>query len=184
MSDGLKVHLGCGRKVWDGWLNYDAKPWDERVIGWEACEQLRDRDGHVLRRETVDRIVAHDLIEHIPHSLNECVWFKFWEECWRVLKMGAEIEVLSPCGNSRWVWGDPGHTRAIQPETFAFLSAELYMKAREDEDNPMSMYEPCCNFDFRDRIAFTAREGASKPDTIIAKPTKLPLPEGYLAEKA
>ena len=34
----------------------------------------------------------------------------------------------SPSLRSRWLWGDPGHTRAITPECFVFLNQEEYTK--------------------------------------------------------
>lgn len=190
MND-LKVHLGCGNRIMEGWLNYDINPTDDRVISWRVGQHLRHAEpgkGRLtpspLEDESAAEIRAYHLIEHIPHSdPREELWFSFWEECWRVLKMGGKMDVIAPHGDSVWAWGDPGHVRAIYPETFVFLGANDYISARDDEHNPMSPYEPHCNFKTMVNVLAPAHERVDELKdpygNIRAILTKQSLPDGY-----
>lgn len=143
----IKLHLGCGKNVYDDCFNYDCNPFNDKVIKWVAGENLINPDGIMLEMESVDEIICKHMIEHIPHSNpQETVWFSFWEECWRVLKIDGKMTVTCPHGDGVWAWGDPGHIRAIYPETFFFICADNYLQALQNSRDPMTLYLPKCNF--------------------------------------
>ena len=186
MADLLKLNLGCGADVRDDWLNYDAAlalEGQDGIIHWKAGQPLTLPDRRCLPDESVERIDAIHLIEHIPHSDDEQLWFGFWEECWRVLAPDGVLHVEVPWGNNPWVWGDPGHHRAINLECFVWLSAEDVMKAAARERSIMSGYRPKCNFGWA--VGFDhcfAETPVGQNDTLFADFHKKPLPEGYLEE--
>lgn len=176
-----KLHLGCGTKILDGWINYDYNPKDDRVKHWCAGDNSLDEEDN-----SVDLIMAHHLIEHIRHVDGEVIWFAFFEECWRVLKDNGRIDILSPHGDSLWAWADPGHTRAIYPETFIFFLAETYMDLLK-EGNRLSNtpYFPKCNFsiahleiiDLNVKRIDKIKDKFTRINVILQKE---PFPEGYL----
>jgi len=188
MKSGLKLHLGCGNKVLPEFLNYDANPVSAAVVPWEAGQPLLDpATRQPLPDDGAELVVAHHLIEHIPHDgPRETAWFAFWAECWRVLRVGGMLDVVTPHGDSIWAWSDPGHVRAIFPETFIFIRADAYIAARNDPTNPMSPYEPRCNFAVNiTLVPGPAQRMDGKVDRIAnihAQLTKLPLPPGYPRE--
>lgn len=105
----MRLHLGCGRKKWDGYINMDLKD--------------SDRDGDIRTLpypdETVQEIVAIHVVEHffiteIAAILKE--WNRVLEPqgrlvielpCWD--KVQKHIKARSPDNFTRWaLFGDPG----------------------------------------------------------------------------
>lgn len=181
------LNLGCGHDIREGWLNYDMNPTDESVIMWRAGFGLCNANRETLSNESVEKIICSHMIEHIPHDVNQSIWFGFWEECWRVLAVGKTMEIVCPHGDSVWAWADPGHVRSIYPETFVFLSSNAYMNARKDKKNAMTPYEPHCNFSTEITLIQVDEkriDGINRPNmNIHAVLTKREFPEGYLKEK-
>ena len=83
----MKLHLGCGSKHMDGYVNIDIEKWAGGVdIETDA------RDLSMYQTETVDHIFSHALLEHIAPwdtvpTLAE--WF-------RVLKSNGTIQIEVP----------------------------------------------------------------------------------------
>jgi hypothetical protein len=62
-----------------------------------------------------------------------------------MLRPGGLFCGTSPAIGSVWLWGDPGHTRVIQPESFVFLSQPKYAQVGQ---SPMSDYRFVYRADF------------------------------------
>lgn len=73
-----------------------------------------------------DEVHAYELLEHLGRQGDFKAYFAHFYEIWRVLKPGGWLCGTSPSLHSPWLWGDPGHTRVISRETFAFLSQREY----------------------------------------------------------
>lgn len=73
-----------------------------------------------------DEIHAYEVLEHCGRQGDWRFFFGQFSEFWRILKPGGVMCGTCPSLASRWAWGDPGHTRVIQPESFAFLSQQAY----------------------------------------------------------
>lgn len=123
MKDKCLV-LGCGNKRDDTlgdmtYLDVDASCNPDVV--WDLTK-------HPLPFEdnTFDRIIAIHVLEHLAYQGDYKFFFKEFEEYWRILKMGGGITGMCPNITSKWVWGDPGHKRIIQPETLYFLDLDNY----------------------------------------------------------
>ena len=56
-----------------------------------------------------------------------CLFAQFWE-LWRVLKPNGVLCMSLPSPFSDWLWGDPGHTRAITMQTITYLQQPEYDK--------------------------------------------------------
>ena len=76
--------------------------------------------------DTYDEVHAYEVMEHLGRQGDWRFWFTQWSELWRMLKPGGLFCGTSPALISRWLWGDPGHTRAVTPESFVFLSQPKY----------------------------------------------------------
>lgn len=81
----MKLNLGCGKDILDGWENLDLFPTDDRVRGFD----IRDIGENFA---DVEAIRAIDVLEHI--SRKEVLptlqgWFK-------ALKPGGTVEIRCP----------------------------------------------------------------------------------------
>lgn len=83
---GVRLHLGCGKEVYDGWRNFDAFTTDPGVEYGDFRKPLDFDDN------SVDVISCHHALEHIPHSEIEGVLREFV----RVLKPGGLLDFAMP----------------------------------------------------------------------------------------
>jgi len=84
MENNIKLHLGCGEKVIDGFVNIDVFPYPGVTVGF--AEKLDFDDN------SVDLIYASHLLEHYPKDETVPVL----EEWHRVLKLGGILRVAVP----------------------------------------------------------------------------------------
>jgi len=87
MSDKLYLNVGCGKLRYEGAVNIDVveNEYTDVDIVADMCK-LPYEDG------TVDGIIAHHVVEHLPRS----EWTVVMKEFWRVLKPGAKLFVAVP----------------------------------------------------------------------------------------
>ena len=92
-----------------------------------------------------DEIHAYDVMEHLGQQGDYATFFQQWSEIWRILRPGGHFFGSSPGPTSPWLWGDPGHTRAMSPECLYFLTQPNY---DEVGISPMTDYRFCYKADF------------------------------------
>lgn len=73
-----------------------------------------------------DEIHAYDVLEHTGQQGDYKFFFAQFSEFWRILKPDGHIFAKCPSYKSRWAWGDPSHTRVLQPEHLVFLKQTEY----------------------------------------------------------
>jgi cyclopropane fatty-acyl-phospholipid synthase-like methyltransferase len=73
-----------------------------------------------------DEIHAYDVLEHFGRQGDYRGFFRGFNALHRALVPGGYLIGTVPSWDARWVWGDPGHRRTIQPETVAYLTKEHY----------------------------------------------------------
>jgi predicted SAM-dependent methyltransferase len=84
----MKLNLGCGGDVREGWLNIDVRKTHPRVL-------VLDLEKELLRPfpdESVDEILAKDFIEHLSWRVVEA----FLRDCYRVLRRGGRMYIQVP----------------------------------------------------------------------------------------
>jgi SAM-dependent methyltransferase len=109
VTAGVKLNLGCGKQVVDGWLNVDyslgarmAKvpmfrqvnrhlrlfkmEWDSRIFLHNLCEPFPWESG------TVDCVYSSHTLEHMSRAEGE----SFLSECKRVVKPGGVVRIVVP----------------------------------------------------------------------------------------
>ncbi len=82
----IKLHLGCGRNILNGWVNTDSKK------SLERCEYLDVTKKFPYKDNSVDYIFSEHMIEHI--SLQDGKFML--EESFRILKNGGKIRISTP----------------------------------------------------------------------------------------
>lgn len=94
-----------------------------------------------------DEIHAYEVMEHLGTQGDFRVFFYFMSRIWRLLKPDGMFCATTPSRYSPWLWGDPGHRRAILPQTLIFLDRTEYR--RQLGHTAMSDYRAWFDGDFR-----------------------------------
>ena len=81
----LRLNLGCGKRVLDGFLNLDKFPVDGRVGFLDL-----DVFPYPFKNDSVDEVVLSHVLEHLVDPLHVV------EECHRILKPGGVLQVDLP----------------------------------------------------------------------------------------
>lgn len=127
-----EILLGCGasrakkvahpdRREWSGLVTLDINTDHKPDVVWDL-EKL----PYPFEDCIADEIHAYDVLEHQGRQGDWRFFFAQWAEFYRILKPGGTFHGISPTWNKQWAWGDPGHTRVIQPEQFVYLRQPTY----------------------------------------------------------
>ena len=117
----MKLNLGCGVDIRDGYVNVDHAP----LEGVDVVAELDDRDKVTLPfdDDSVDDFLAIDLVEHIVYPLT------LFQELYRCAKPGAKFETAMPYGTSDDAWEDPTHVRPWYLGSWRYLAQPIYYRA-------------------------------------------------------
>jgi hypothetical protein len=137
----LKLDLGCGHNRQVGFVGVDCIVLPEVDMVLNLLEfPWPWKDGEV------DEIFCSHFIEHIPHRAygdhGPDPFFMFFDEVWRVLKVGGQAKFIAPYYSSMRAWQDPQHCRAISDAT------GLYLNKGWRVANKLEHYPVSCDFDF------------------------------------
>ena len=117
----MKLDLGCGQTVIDGFDGVDLYPGPnvKHVVDLFAGKRWP------FKANSVDEIVANHLVEHIPHYRPEYRgqdgWWVFFDELYRVCKPGSKLVFTHPQAQNQRAFWDPTHTRYLVPQTWYYL---------------------------------------------------------------
>lgn len=75
-----------------------------------------------------DQVHAYEILEHLGLQGDFVSFFAHFAELWRILKPNGLLFASCPNWDSRWTWGDPGHTRVINHGSLVFLQRKEYEK--------------------------------------------------------
>jgi predicted SAM-dependent methyltransferase len=119
-----------------------------------------------LPSERYDEVHAYEVLEHLGSLGDAARFFAHFGEIYRLLKPGGFLCATVPSRHGPWLWGDPGHRRAITRESLAFLSQLTYAQVGT---TTMTDYRTCWRGDFDlvyhhdDRVTFGFVLQAIKP---------------------
>ncbi len=82
----MKLHLGCGTKKLDGWVNIDAVSMCQPDLVHDISRHLPYED------QQADEVLAEDLLEHFDKYIR----FMVFAEWVRVLRIGGKITLQVP----------------------------------------------------------------------------------------
>lgn len=85
-AETIKLHLGCGTKKLEGWVNIDSVKEFRPDLVHDIMQPLAYPDL------TVDEVLAEDLLEHFDKYMRFLVFYE-WA---RVLKVGGVITIQVP----------------------------------------------------------------------------------------
>jgi predicted SAM-dependent methyltransferase len=133
----LKLDLACGKNKRVGYTGVDISP----EAGADITQDLL-RFPWQWEDNEVEEIHCSHYIEHIPMEIYEGqdLFFRFFDECYRILRPGGIMTVVCPNARSNRAFQDPTHRRFIVGETFFYLNKEWREMQRLDH------YNVKCNF--------------------------------------
>jgi ubiquinone/menaquinone biosynthesis C-methylase UbiE len=113
----IKLHLGCGKNIKEGWINIDR----ESYPGVDHSLDL-STENLPFEDSSVDEVFSEDFLEHLPpeskiHVINEI---------WRVLKPGGTMEHYVPNAGSRNDFGSPSHLSHWNLQQFEHFDVNSY----------------------------------------------------------
>jgi predicted SAM-dependent methyltransferase len=118
----MKLNLGCGDRLRDGYINIDNRP-TGIPFGALWRDVLR---GLPFSDEVVDEIYSENFLEHIPQT--EVIWMM--NEMHRVMKPGGTMTHLVPRAGSTNFYQDPTHLSHWIEDTLTYFR----------KDNPRNLY--------------------------------------------
>jgi SAM-dependent methyltransferase len=103
-----------------------------------------------FHQDSFTEVHAYEVLEHLGRQGDAKSFFDTFSEIHRILKPDGHLFATTPSVTSRWLWGDPSHTRAIQPESMVFLQQEQYrLQLDGPKRTPMSDFRHLYKADFR-----------------------------------
>ncbi len=142
--------LGCGHqrvklaygsdknKEWTDLVTLDINPdCDPDIIcdlnksHWTASSIISTKsyfftDELYFKESMFAEVHAYEVLEHLGCQGDISSFFSTFANIYRVLIPGGMLFCTCPSRHSPWLWGDPGHTRVIQPESLVFLDQGQY----------------------------------------------------------
>ena len=92
----MKVNIGCGAKVLEGYLNVDKHPINERVVHGDLNERIPCQEN------SAEEVLLDNVIEHIS-SVDLAM-----REIYRILRPGGTLTIYTPHYSSQSSWrGNP-----------------------------------------------------------------------------
>lgn len=115
----MRLNLGCGRDVREGWVNIDCTPMPgvDYVVDFDDKPVLPFDDDSVTYSEGVH------VIEHLRDPL------PFMEELWRVTRPGGRAVFRCPYGSTDDADEDPTHVRRMFAGSWGYFGQPHYWRA-------------------------------------------------------
>jgi len=116
----LRLNLGCGRDIREGWVNIDCSPVPgvDHVVDFDDKPVLPFGDDSVMYSE------GSHVIEHLRDPL------PFMEELWRVTRPGAKAVFRCPYGSTDDADEDPTHVRRMFAGSWGYFGQPHYWRAQ------------------------------------------------------
>lgn len=130
----LKLNLGCGSNMMDGFINVDMfgdpdlKLDLERVELWPWAEN------------SIDTVHMSHVLEHIGFYSED--FLAFMRELYRVCCNGAKIHIAVPHPRHDNFIGDPTHVRVITPQVMSLFSKKNCeeWQSKGYSNTPLALY--------------------------------------------
>jgi SAM-dependent methyltransferase len=115
----VRLNLGCGRDIRDGWVNIDCAPVPgvDHVVNFDEKPVLPFDDDSVACSE------GSHVIEHLRDPL------PFMAELWRVTRPGGRAVFRCPYGSTDDADEDPTHVRRMFAGSWGYFGQPHYHRA-------------------------------------------------------
>jgi len=111
----MKLHLGCGHIIKEGWVNHDLAT----LTGVDVVHDLT-KFPWPWSDDTFEEVHMDNVLEHLPETT------RTMEELWRIMQPGGKLFIGVPYWNSFEAWGDPTHEKLFSEEKFEFYDPNTW----------------------------------------------------------
>lgn len=147
----LKLDLACGQRSKPGFEGVDICPGPtvKHVVNlarypwpWEDDSVAEIRCDHYIEHIALGWIGKDGSFKiQADEPTDKEAFFAFFDECYRIMKPGAKLYIVTPCGRNDRAFQDPTHRRFIFQQNFAYLSKAWRLREKLDH------YNVACDFD-------------------------------------
>ncbi len=125
LSGYNRLHLGCGDRIWPGWINVDRNGPAVCPTNLRRC----DIGAYPIPVEdaSIDYVFSEDFLEHLPPDRRVAVI----NEIHRVLVPGGVMEHYVPNAGSRNDYGSPTHLSHWCSQTFEHFDVDSHRWAKD-----------------------------------------------------
>lgn len=109
---GIKLDVGCGGNKQPNYVGMDKRP----LEGVDIVHDIESFPWPIEDSICTDVICSH-ILEHIKPWLT----LDFFNEMWRVCKVGARVAIQSPYGVNSLFVQDPTHCNPVNQATFQYF---------------------------------------------------------------
>lgn len=138
-----KVLALQGREAWSDLITLDMNPAAGADVTWDLTDLPMP-----FGTDSVAEIHAYEVLEHTRQQGDWRGFFAEFQEFWRILAPDGTMHATCPWWQGQWAWGDPGHTRVIQPESLTFLHQPAYTAECVPGGTARTDYRPWFTGDF------------------------------------
>lgn len=135
----IKLDIGCGKNKREGFSGIDAMKFD----GVDHVLDVR-KTPWPWGDETVDEVFSSHFVEHLTGAER----IPFFNELYRVMKVGATAQIVTPDWSNSCAYGDPTHQWPPMSGWYPFY----LHKPWRDVNAPHVGYT--CDFDFQNGIGW------------------------------
>ena len=130
-TEVIKLDIGCGKTTPEGWIGVDSLDFGQKHI-------LDIRKGLPYADNSISEVRSSHFVEHLTGTER----IGFFNELYRVMKVGATAQIITPHWSNTCAYGDPTHQWPPMSEWYAFY----LNKAWRDTQAPHAAYT--CDFDY------------------------------------
>lgn len=113
-----KLDIGCGKNKREGFTGIDQ-------FAMEGVDHVFDlRKEWPVDSDSVNEAHCSHFLEHLTNLNDQWERVHFFNELYRVMKVGAKATIILPHWNSNRYYGDPTHKEPFSEMGFYYLSRE------------------------------------------------------------
>lgn len=136
----IKIDIGCGKAQQEGWQGIDSIDFGQKHI-------LDVRNGLPFENDSVSEARSSHFVEHLTGAERVL----FFNELYRVLKVGSSAMIVTPHWSHACAYGDPTHAWPPMSEWYPYY---LHKQWREG-NAPHTAYT--CDFDWTVAVSWDQR---------------------------
>jgi len=110
----MRLHLGCGNDLMEGYVNCDVSP----AVNPDKVVDLEKKLP--FEKDSVEEVIANHVLEHVRNFV------PLMHELHRVCSKNAKIKIRAPFYSAWGQYNDPTHVRFFTPFTFDYFKKGNY----------------------------------------------------------
>jgi Methyltransferase domain len=128
----IRLDIGCGTQKREGWVGLDAIPFQ----GVDHVFHI-GRDSWPFEDGSVEEAYCSHVLEHLTNLGEKWERVHFFNELWRVLKLGGQCEIILPHWCSPRYYGDPTHKEPFSEMAWLYLQKKWRQTNAPHDDAEM-----------------------------------------------